>query len=80
MVLAESPVLTWRQHDKYSLLSDCGRYSVAKYGSETGRFTYAAWRTQKHPLGRLMLASNLPDAITARLRCEHDEHHGRAPG
>jgi hypothetical protein len=75
VVSTESPVLTWKQLDKYALVSDCGRYSVAKYGSESGRYTYAAWRTQKHPLGRLALAMNLPDAITARLRCEHD-HQG----
>jgi hypothetical protein len=72
VVPTDAPVLTWKQHDKYSLVSECTHYSVAKYGSETGRFTYGAWRTQKHPLGRLYLAANLPDAITARLVCEDD--------
>ena len=65
--------MKWRQHDAYSLVSDCGFYSVAKYGSESGRFTYAAWRRVGHPLGRLMLDGNLPDAITAKLACEADE-------
>jgi hypothetical protein len=62
-------VLTWKQHDKYALVSDCGRYSVAKIGSESGRFTYEAWRRGQYPA----LAVNLPDANTAKLRCEHDQ-------
>jgi hypothetical protein len=73
MVSGNAPVLIWKQHDTHALLSICGSYSVAKYGSESGRFTYAAWRTQTHPLGRLMLAGNLPDANTAKHRCEHDQ-------
>ena len=36
---------------------------MAKYGSETGRFTYGAWRTLSHPSGRLLLAANLPEIV-----------------
>lgn len=73
MVPTERGVLTWKQLDKCSLTSTCGKWSVAKIGSGSGRFTYEAWRRAAHPLGRLQLATNLPDAMTARLRCEADD-------
>lgn len=62
--------MNWQQIDHYAMKSTDGCYSVAKYGSEAGRFTYAAWRTLSHPSGRLLLAANLPDANTAKARCE----------
>jgi hypothetical protein len=71
MVPAEPPVLTWRQHDKYCLLSTDGRYSVAKYGG--GVPSYSAWRTVKHECGRLLLVAGLSDAQSAKARCEHDQ-------
>jgi hypothetical protein len=69
VVPPDAPLLTWKQHDKYALVSDCGRYSVAKIGSATGRYTYEAWKRGQYPA----LAVNLPDANTAKLRCEHDQ-------
>ena len=72
MVPADAPVLTWKQHDKYALISDCGNYSVAKIGSATGRWSYEAWRRKAHPLGRRLLAGNLPDANTAKAVCDDD--------
>jgi hypothetical protein len=65
--------MKWERHDRYSQVTD--HYSVCAIGSKTGRITYEAWRREKHPLGRLMLAGNLPDALTARLACEADESH-----
>jgi hypothetical protein len=59
--------------NKYAVRSECGRYSVCKIGSESGRFTYSAWRTQSHPSGRFQLSTNLPDATTAKLLCEDYE-------
>jgi hypothetical protein len=58
---------------KYALASSCGRYSVDKYGSATGRMVYGAHRRKGHPLGAGMLAGNLPDALTAKLVCEDDD-------
>jgi hypothetical protein len=65
--------MEWKQISAYCLLSEDARYSVAKLGSESGRFTYCAWRTRKHELGRLMLDCGLPDAATGKARCEADE-------
>jgi hypothetical protein len=59
--------------NKYALRSDCGRYSVCKIGSESGRFTYSAWLTPTHPCGRFQLSTNLPDANTAKLVCDDYE-------
>ena len=56
----------------YALLSDCGHWSVCKVWSETG-YLYQAWRTAKHPEGRALLAARLPDAETAKARCEGDK-------
>jgi hypothetical protein len=64
----------WTRVSKYAEKSDCGDWSICAYGSEVaGRFTFGAWRTITHPLGRLMLACNLPDASTARFICEDDD-------
>jgi hypothetical protein len=72
MVPAGGPVLIWKQHSMYALVSECGEYSVAKIGSSGGRYSYESWRTKSHPSGRLLLACNLPDANTAKLCCEAD--------
>jgi hypothetical protein len=66
--------LQWKQHDKYALVSDCGRYAVCKFGSTTGigQPTYEPWRRVAHPLGRLQLAVGLSRASSAQAICEHD--------
>jgi len=66
-------VIEWLPPKDTAIVSQCGRYSVAKIGPLSSRPTYEAWRTLKHPLGRLQLATNLSDAMTAKLRCEADE-------
>jgi hypothetical protein len=63
--------VNWERHDKYSQTTE--HYSVCATGSKTGRISYEAWRREKHPHGRSMLAGNLSDAATARLVCEDYE-------
>lgn len=59
-------------NDRDAIVSDCGRYSVARHGSATGRKTYEAYRRKGHPLGPMCLERNLSSADTAKLRCEAD--------
>jgi hypothetical protein len=73
VTLVWKPVISDGKVDQYAIRSECGRYSVAKYGSESGVYTFAAWRTAKHELGRLMLADGFSYAVTAKLRCESDD-------
>jgi hypothetical protein len=65
--------LTWTPSDQGVICSECGRFRVERDGSKSGVYTYAAWRTAKHELGRLMLADGFSYAVTAKLRCESDD-------
>ena len=65
--------MKWEQVDRYAVVSSCGRYSVCKVGGMNAVFRYSAWRSEKHPKGRLQLAANLPNAETAKTVCEGDK-------
>ena len=61
--------MNWRKHSDYASVSDCGAYSVAKYGRPP--HDYVAWRTPMHPTGRAFLSLHFsPDA--AKGACEAD--------
>jgi hypothetical protein len=58
--------------DAYSHQSEDGWYSVCAIGSAGGWFSYAAWRTRKHPGGLKLLATVLETAEAGRKVCEED--------
>jgi hypothetical protein len=59
--------MKWKKHDSYSIVSDCGTYSVCQIGGSEG--FYEAWRTRKHADGPCLISTNLPDAQQARQAC-----------
>lgn len=65
-------MLTWKRSSRYSLASDCGRYSVAKVITD-GRVRYESWTREP----ARMLGTH-DDAVQAQARCqEHNDHNGR---
>jgi hypothetical protein len=62
----------WQRHDKYSFLSDCGRYSVCDVGLSSDHRLWEAWRTSRHPLGRKQ-GRLYPSEALAKRACERDE-------
>ena len=65
--------MRWKQVSPYALVSSDERYTVCKIGGLNAQFRYSAWRSEKHPKGRLQLAANLPNAETAKTVCEGDK-------
>ena len=62
--------MKWTRKDKYAEVSDCGRYSVAAYGTGT-RWMFEGWRTRKHEEGPHLVCANVT-AEEARRLCEED--------
>ena len=63
--------MKWRKPKDCAVVSACGNYSVARYGSASGTFDYVAWRTRAHPEGRHWLSLH-PTADAAKKACEDD--------
>lgn len=65
--------MNWRAPgDRYSRLTEDGRYSVCAVGFE-GRYTWEAWRTRSHPDGAHMIATGLRTEAAAMRICEEDD-------
>jgi hypothetical protein len=63
--------MKWTKHDDYALVSDCGRYSVAKIGGKDG-VAYEVWRRRTHPAGPGLVEHGIIDSRQARKIAERD--------
>jgi hypothetical protein len=64
--------MKFKRHDKYSQVSEDGRYSVCAIGMESGGHFYEAHRRRAHEDGPGLISTNLPSAAEARAACEAD--------
>ena len=59
--------MKWRKHDGSAIVSEDGRYAIARLGA-----AYEVWRTRKHEEGPHLCATNIGDAQEARRLAEAD--------
>ena len=65
--------MQWVKHDDYAIVTDDGRYSIAKVGVGPGEYVYECWQTRRHEDGSHLIATCIADPKDARRLVEdHD--------